>query len=113
LKWQQPEAGADAQRHRHDPAARHAQHIDDGLAVEHGHRAALVDAPRQVLEQGLARSEMFRCQIAEAEFEDAGSGEGAADLSNVAEMLQRQHQASRHARESCARCAISARLRCV
>ena len=51
---------ADAERDRHQSLHRHAQHVDDALAVEHRQRAAVVDALRERSRCGCARSRQFQ-----------------------------------------------------
>jgi hypothetical protein len=100
------QARADAQRHGHHASHRYAQHIDDGWPVEHGHRAAVVQALGQLLDQRLGKvRELERAQATEAEFQDArAQRELATKRTHVAEMLQRQHEPSRcRPRESGAR----------
>lgn len=94
---------ADRQIDRHDLVRRHAQHVDDLGAIEHGGRTAFVDARGQLFHHGLREiPERHRRQIGEAEFENLRrEPEQPAVGLDVAERLQREQDAARaRAREA-------------
>ncbi len=88
---------ADGQVDRHDLACRHAQHVDDLGAVEHGDRAAFMHRLRERLHDRLGQvPERHRGQVGEAEIEDLGrEPELAAIGLHIAQPHQREQDTPR------------------